>query len=124
VPENEDRWRGITARVEEESPGSRRYHVHFRRVPVPGGAYPAVPDEARVIVQRVADGDLHVALYTPPECETPGESRTDWQALAVEAVEKHLAKSEGRVAVNDTLDLLGEHGDLGPGVSAGGFPLS
>lgn len=88
VRETEDRWRGIIAKVAEESPGSRRYHVDFR---VASGAYPELPSEARVIIERVADGELRVAQYSPPECETPGESSTDWQALAVEAVQKQYA---------------------------------
>ena len=111
MPETEDRWQGITARVVIESPGSHRYHVDFRIAPfalalVPGGAYPKVADELRVIIERVANGELRVAQYSPPECETPGELSPDWQGLAVEAVEKHLAGAEGGGVVNDTLDIL------------------
>ena len=126
--ETEDRWRGITASVVKESPGSHRYHVDFRvarlaQAPAPaGGDYLKVPDELRVIIERVADGELRVAQYTPPECETPGELSPDWQGLAVEAVEKHLAGAKGGGVVSDTLDILGAHGDLEPGVSASNFP--
>ena len=74
------------------------------QAPVPGDACPKVPGEARVIIERAAAGGLRVAQFTRPECETPGESSTDWQSLAAEAVQRHLAVAEADRAATDIPD--------------------
>ena len=72
----------------------------------PDGKFPTVPSEAWAIVERKAKGLPAIIQYTPPECETSGESNTNWQRLAMDAVEKYLRVIEGGGAL-ETLDALG-----------------
>jgi len=84
---------GIKARVQEDPPASGRYRVDFQVSRFPRGRRPdgSGLNEARVLILVGDDGRLSVGAYTPREGEISGDSDTDWQALALEAVGNHLS---------------------------------